>query len=283
MANDWRDVNYSPGSPNRTDPTNVYRPKEQPVVGGGRPQYFVDPQQLYPIARNPSRNPGEFYQAEVQAGQELIPTSVNIRNLALQRLLQQYQTPMEQMYLSQLTNPITAQRTSNMDQLRNVMTQRGLLNSGATDEAKLGIEMQYLQGRAGAGMQAQQEEQNRRMALLGQIQGIPSQDMAFYQAIREGTIPASQPQDQHVQDWYTATKGYGTGVRSILSWGMGGGATTFAGAGGQGTFGSGLSQTGGMTSVGPGYQNIYGQTFAGQGLGNQPNIGGGMNFMGGGY
>lgn len=283
MPNDWRGKEYTPGSPNRTDPTNIYHPKEQPVVGGGhKPQYYVPPEQLYPIVRNPSRNPDEFYKAEVQAGQELIPTSVNIRNLALQRLLQQYQTPMEQMYLAQLSNPVAAGRAGQMDQWRNAMAQRGLTNSGVNAEGQRGIEMGYVEGQANAAMQAQQMEQNRRMALLGQIQGIPAQDMAFYQAIREGTVPASQPQDQHAQDWYQAMHGAGTAVRSIaMAAAGGGGGGSFGSAGGSGTFGSGLSSTGAMTSAGMGYQNVYGQTFSGMGT-YQPQLGGGANYMGGG-
>jgi hypothetical protein len=263
-------------------PNLPYAPKAQPVLGGGKPAYYLDPSQLYPLVRNPGTTPRQLRESEVQAGQELIPTSVNVRNLALQRLLQQYQLPMEQIYTGQLAGAVSRQRAGQLDQLRTMMTRRGLFNSGAADEANLGVEMGYLQGMGQAGLGGQQQDEARRRVLMSQIMAMPENDIRFYQAIRTGTIPAGVVQDQHAQDWQQAMHGVGTAVRSLATMAAGGVAGgTFNAAGGQGTFGSdvgaanmgdmGLSGASPYTSGGyPMVQNVYGQTFSGGNLGGGP-------------
>jgi hypothetical protein len=264
-------------------PNLPYAPKAQPVLGGGKPAYYLDPGQLYPLVRNPGTTPRQLREAEVQAGQELIPTSVNVRNLALQRLLQQYQLPMEQLYTGQLAGAVGRQRVGQLDQLRTMMAQRGLSNSGVADESNLGVEMNYLQGMGQAGLAGQQQDEMRRRGLMAQILAMPENDIRFYQAIRTGTIPAGQVQDQHAQDWYQAMHGAGTAVRSLATLAAGGaGGGSFNAAGGQGTFGSQLSNTGTYSSGGyPITQNAYGQSFSGGNLGGGPQW---MQYLsGGGY
>lgn len=252
----WRVPQTGLPFPEQIDPNKPWAPP--PAVDAAKnPKYFLPPEQLYPLQTGPITDYKSFLEQQAQQIGQLIPSSTNVRNYNLQNLMKSYNLPMEQLFAQQAMGPVVQNRAQTMDQLRAAMAERGMSNSGVANEGRLSIEEQYLKGVGAAQMNARATEDARRNNMLQQLLQIPADDIRFYEAIRSGTIPASNLYDYHAADWGQAAYGFGTAIRSAASAAAGGGGTGTLTTGG-GTEASGAWGVGGGGNTYGGYGPMTG-------------------------
>lgn len=233
---------------------NPYAPGPQPqsTARGGTPAYYLPPEQLYPYQVRPINSTNDLSTVQKEIYKQLIPTSINLRNYQLQQLLQQQQLPMEQLFAAQGTGQIAEARGQGLDQIRTGMAARGLTDSGIESENNLNTEMAYLKGVGAANLQARGQEDERQRQLLQQLLSVPEADLRFYQAIRQGTIPAGNLFAPQLYGWGQAAQGMAELVKSVATMGAGGGGAGGAGMamGAGGYMGGGSFGAGGAGAAG---------------------------------
>lgn len=192
------------GNPSRQilsrEPYQTYAPYNPYLKNPGAGTTFgelsrLDPRQLSPVQMFPASN---MVAGVENFFEQLRPTSSNVRNRGVMNILQSMNTPMEQLYASQLAEPLVQGRSSSLDQLRSQMTQRGMYNSGIADEARLGVETDYLKGMGQVAGQARSKEIERQAGLANQLLGVAENDIAYYRYLtagRNAILGQTQPVD----------------------------------------------------------------------------------------
>lgn len=259
----------------------------QAVAGGrGGAQYWLPydaymPQQTFDVPTNVSKgkqkklanqNIQDYYR-------QLEATSGNVRNRALQEILQRMNVPMENLVAAQGVDAAAQNYGQNQGQLAAALASRGLIGSGAEDIESRQNMISYLSNIGKAQLQARNVEDARRQASLQDLLNLSKQDVQFYDAMRTGTLPSSPP-NYHAADYYQLMKGVGTLVKSVAS--MGAGAAAGGGAGG---FSAGADTGGVSQMMGQGGGGAFGgySGFGGGGIGGGSETYGSMygNFGGG--
>jgi hypothetical protein len=255
---------YSPG------------PQAQTSLRGTKPGYYIPFNQYTPYQVSPINNMGDLLSNRHQMLSQLIPTSVNVRNLELSQLLARMNQPFGQVYGGQYAEQAANQFSQGQGQLASDAARRGMLQSGAYQAGSRANQAGLLSGEASAALQGQQAQDQRYLAQLSQLFNIPEQDINFNSALRGGTYAAGGLFAPQNFGWPQVAGGIAQFVRSAASEGAGGAAgggagASFAGSGGMSSFGDSLGSMGyggGMSGIGGGS--------LGEGT-----FGGGMSFPGG--
>jgi len=218
---------------------------------GGFPGYYNEADSYIPKQISPVRNWKEWNKNVKENWKQVIPTSINVRNRQLQELISQYKTPLQSLITGGLQDAAVGQRANSLESLAGNTAGRGLYSSGLQDLGTRSVELDYLTNTAKAGQAGQQKEQMRRTDLLKQILNVPAQDLDFYSAIRGGTGQASSQFSDNSQNYEQLFNGVGSLIKSLATYGMGGGAGVAADmAGGAGGFSAGAG--GGSSMFGGG-------------------------------
>lgn len=170
----------------------------QPVNRETRPPYIVDPYQYSPVdyGVNSGTLGTDRTGADTWNGRDrfniqnyydqLLPTSINIRNRGLQDIFQRMQTPMMQLYAGQGVDKAARERGAARDQLTAGAAARGLGNSGQLAQLLRENEMGYLGNVSNAESAGNDAEVKRKAGLYNQILGSNQSDIDFYKYINAG-------------------------------------------------------------------------------------------------
>lgn len=268
--------------------TAMFQPQQQPASTprGGQIPYYIPPNQYTPFPAKDPTNPANDATNMKAIYKSLIPTSVNVRNLGLQQVLQQLGTPEQSLYLSQGMDSAAQNYGQTGGQLASLLASRGLTGSGPANAANETNSAGYLQNVAGAQFGAQQQGDSRTNNLLNQLMGISQSDTNFYQAIRSGSLPAGAAAGPPNYGFPQLAQGLATLVKTIASYGAGA-AAGGGGAGGTGGMGADYGTTAGaagdygMSSAGSAISGAgdYGISYGGLN-GGISNAGGGGGWQG---
>jgi len=246
----------------------------QPANRDKTPPYYIDPRQYTPV--NYGFNTGKLGTNTYSSWEkgkdkfnlqnyfdQLLPTSINLRNRALSDMFQRANTDMESVYAGQGVGQAVDTRAKGLDQIYGNAAARGMGQSGALNQALRQNELGYL-GAAGQAQNAAHDMETKRKAgIYGEILGSNQADIDFYKYLNAG------------RDVATGRAG-GTnisGLAGVTSGAAGAAAWLASGSGNPSTinYGNGVNAadpyTGNMNSIynnpSGGQEDIYGTPSSG--------------------
>ena len=226
-------IKVQPGNPRAGGPQGDVIDWGLPTQPGNRdrtPPFYIDPRQYTPI--NFGFNTGKLGTDTFTSWQrgkdkfnlqsyfdQLLPTSINLRNRALSDMFQRANMPMEQLYAGQGIEQAAGQRAGNMENILASGAARGMGQSGALSGALRQNELGYLGGVGQAQNAAHDREVKRKAGIYNEILGSNQADIDFYRYLNaDRDVATGRAQGTNI----ASLAGITSGASGLAAWLAGG-------------------------------------------------------------